>query len=459
MKTQSIRNFFLLLLMLFTVSVFAQKQQPPEGGPPKDFNLPAKKVNKLPNGLASVLVQYGTMPKVTVDVIVKTGSLHEAADQVWLSDLTGRLMKEGTTTLNSKQIAQKVASMGGDLSIDVGAEQTSISAAVLSEYAPELVKLLADVTMNPSFPASEIERLKTDLKRQLSVQKAVPQNQAREKFFAVMYKDHPYGRTYPTEEMLTSYSIDKVKSFYNSNFGAQRTRVYVVGKFDEASVSKAINDAFAKWTKGPEVSYPPAKASDTPDKAVIDRPGAPQTTIMLGLPSLDPSNPNYVPLRVTNALLGGSFGSRITRNIREDKGYTYSPNSAIQPGYRTAVWYEQADVTTEHTIDSVHEIQKEITRLQSEPPSADELKGIQNYLAGVFVLQNSSQSGIIGQLNFLDLHGLPDSYLTNFVKNVYAVTPAQVQQIAKEDFSVDKLTMVMVGDQKQIETQQQAAAK
>ena len=106
MKTQFVRNFFLFLLMLFTASVFAEKQQPPEGGPPKDFSLPAKKVNKLPNGLGSVLVQYGTLPKVTVDVIVKTGSLHEAADQVWLSDLTGRLMKEGTTTLNSKQIAQ-----------------------------------------------------------------------------------------------------------------------------------------------------------------------------------------------------------------------------------------------------------------------------------------------------------------------------------------------------------------
>ncbi len=270
-----------------------------------------------------------------------------------------------------------------------------------------------------------------------------------------MYKDHPYGRLYPTEEMLTSYTIDKVKSFYGSNFGAQRTKVYVVGKFDEAAVTKAIDDGFGKWKKGPDVSYPPAKATATPEKAIIDRSAAPQTTVMMGLPSLDPSNPNYLPLRVANTLLGGAFSSRITRNIREDKGYTYSPFATIQPGYRTAIWYEMADVTSEHTIDAVNEITKEITRLQNEAPTADELKGFQNYMAGVFVLQNSSQQGIITQLDFIDLHGLSDSYLTNYVKNVYAVTPATVQQLAKENFQPDKLTIVMVGDQKQIQAQQQ----
>src|SRR5690606_7188571 len=137
------------------------------------------------------------------------------------------------------------------------------------------------------------------------------------------------------------------------------------------------------------------KPSTTNEIAVIDRPNAPQTTIMLGLPTLDPSKEDYVPLAVTNSLLGGSFGSRITSNIREDKGYTYSPRSVISTGYRVALWYEQADVTSEHTGASLQEISKEIKRLQSEPPSAEELKGIQNYEAGVFVLQNSTPQGII----------------------------------------------------------------
>ena len=186
---------------------------------------------------------------------------------------------------------------------------------------------------------------------------------------------------------------------------------------------------------------------------MVDRPNAPQTTIMLGLPTLDPSKQEYVPLTVTNSLLGGSFGSRITSNIREDKGYTYSPRSVVNSGYRAAVWYEQADVTSEHTGDALKEIAKEIKRLQSEAPAEDELKGIQNYEAGVFVLQNSTPQGIISQLNFIDFHGLDDSYLTDRVKNIYSVTPEKVKEMAQKYFQYEDMTLVLVGDKKKLEQQ------
>jgi len=125
----------------------------------------------------------------------------------------------------------------------------------------------------------------------------------------------------------------------------------------------------------------------------------------------------------------------------------------INTGYRAAVWYEQADVTTEHTGASLQEIAKEIKRLQSESPSKEELEGIQNYEAGVFVLQNSTPQGIIGQLNFLDFHGLDDSYLTDRVKHIYQVTPEQVRQMASEYFQYEDMTLVLVGDKKQLEKQ------
>jgi predicted Zn-dependent peptidase len=196
------------------------------------------------------------------------------------------------------------------------------------------------------------------------------------------------------------------------------------------------------------VSYPEAKPSFVKQSGTIERPGAPQTTILLGLPVIAPSNPDYIALRVANALLAGSFGSRITSNIRENKGYTYSPSGVLQPGVGTAVWYELADVTSEHTAAALKEIHKEIERLQNEPPSAQELLGIQNYVAGVFALQNSSPSGIIGQLHFQDLHGLPADYLTTYVKKVYAVTPEKVQQLVKSQIKADQMTLVMVGDKK-----------
>ncbi|MEJ1239879.1 pitrilysin family protein [Chryseolinea sp. T2] len=434
-------------------SASAQKQTPPAGGQPKDFVLPAKKTDQLKNGLRSTLVQYGAIPKVTINIIVKTGNVHEGPKEVWLADLTGNLMQEGTKTMDFKTISRKVAAMGGNVNIGVGADQVYVSGSVLSEYAPELVKVLADVLINPAFPASEIDRLKNDLKRNLSVQKSSPQQLASEKFNSIIYKDHPYGRIFPTQEMLDSYNIDMVKGFYDKNFGARRTVVYVVGKFDQSQVEKAIGNSFNGWKEGPEVSYPPVTASKSNEIATIDRPGAPQTTIILGMPTLVPKSADYVALQVTNSLLGGSFGSRITSNIREQKGYTYSPHSVIQNRKNSSVWYEEADVTTEHTGASLQEIAKEVKRLQNEAPSKEELEGIQKYMAGIFVLQNSSPGGIIGQLNFIDYHELDDSYLTNRVKNIYAITPEKVSQITKDNFKYEDMTLVMVGDKKSLEKQ------
>jgi zinc protease len=443
----------LLLAVIACATAFAQKQTPPPGGKPKDFVLPEKKINQLPNGVKSQMVQYGDIPKVSVQLIVKTGNVHEAANEVWLADLTGLLLKEGTTTMDFKTISRKVAAMGGDINIGTGSDQTYITGSVLSEFAPDLIRIMSDVVMNPNFPASEIERLKSDLKRDLSVQKTVPQALAQEQFFGTIYKDHPYGRIFPTEAMLDSYTIDMVKDFYNRNFGARRTVVYVVGKFDEAATSKAITDSFSSWKEGPEVSYPPVTQVKTNQVSMINRPAAPQTTIMIGLPTLTPKDKDFVALQVTNSLLGGSFGSRITSNIREDKGYTYSPFSTINNNKGVSVWYEAADVTSEHTGASLQEISKEITRLQKEAPPKEELEGIQRYMSGIFVLQNSTPSGIIGQLNFIDIHGLDDSYLTNRVQNIYAVTPEKVSKMAQDHFKYEDMTLVLVGDKKLLEKQ------
>ena len=184
-----------------------------------------------------------------------------------------------------------------------------------------------------------------------------------------------------------------------------------------------------------------------------DRPNAPQSTLVVGLPVIDPTNPDYIRLRVMNSLLGGSFGSRITRNIREDKGYTYSPYSYVETHYRTGNWTQNADVTTTDTYNSLHEIMNEIERLQKTLPSADELKGIQNFEGGMFVLRNSNPGGIIGQLNTLDLHGLPETYLTEQVKNINAVTPQQVSETARKYLRPEAMTIVVVGDKKVIDPQ------
>lgn len=293
---------------LIGFAAIAQRQTPPAGGTPKGFSLPAKNTRALANGMKATLVQFGAIPKVNVNLIIKTGNVHEAANQVWLADLTGNLMKEGSTTQNLKTISKKVAAMGGEINVNVGMDQVTISGAVLSEFAGDLIAIMSDLVINPAFPASEIDRLKSDLKRQLAVQKQQPQQQASEKFFQIIYPDHAYGRYFPTEDMLNGYTVDMVKDFYSKNFGAKRSVIYVAGKFDEAKVSAAIDKAFATWAAGPEVSYPAATPKRSNEVAQIDRKGAPQTTVIVGLPTLTPKDQDFVALQVTNTLLGGSFG-------------------------------------------------------------------------------------------------------------------------------------------------------
>jgi len=431
----------------------AQKEAPPPVGTPKDFKLPAKREFTLPNGVAVTLVPFGTVPKATVSLAVRTGRIDQRENEVWLPELTADLMNEGTATKTSAQVAEQVAGMGGTINVGVASDVINIGGEVLSERAPEMVRLVAEVARTPRLPESEIERIKGDRLRNLAIAKSQPQPIASEKFREMLYGDHPYGRLFPTEAELQGFTIAQVRDFHARNFGAVRSHLYVAGVFDAAAVEAAIRQAFGDWKRGPApTSRPPAPKSQR-TLALIDRPDAVQSTVIIGLPVPGAADKDYIPLEVTDALLGGSFGSRITSNIREDKGYTYSPFSAVANFRGESYWYEQADVTTAVTGASMKEIFGEIERLQNEAPPAAELDGIKNNLAGIFTLQNGSRGGIIGQLSFVDLQGLDDSYLTNYVRNVLAVTPQEVQRIAREHLRPERMAIVVVGDRKTVAEQ------
>lgn len=440
------------LLTLLSAAAFAQ-EKPPPAGPPRDFKLPPARDLSLDNGMRVTLIQYGAVPKVVVALEVRAGNIDEAADQVWMADLTGDLLLEGTASRSASQIAEQAASMGGSVEVEVSADLTEVAADVFSESAPQLVGLIADVAQHPAFPEQDFGRRRADRLRQLAVARSQQQELALERFRAALYPGHAYGRLFPKAEELQAYTAAQARAFHQANYGAARSHLYVVGRFDEAQVEAAARQAFSGWARGtPAADRPPRPASR---RAVhlIDRPGALQSTIVVGMPVIDPSHPDYVRLTVMNALLGGSFSSRITRNIREDKGYTYSPFSAVSTRRRDAYWAETADVTTKDTGASLKEIFAEISRLQKEAPGEQELLGIQRYLAGTFVLRNSTRAGIVQQLRFVELNGLSDDYLRNYVRNVSAVTPQQVQQMAAKYIRDGEAAIVVVGDLKSVREQ------
>jgi zinc protease len=455
MNRTRIQKFLLVLAASLFVAApsFAQKQTPPAGGPPKPFTVPAHETYSLPNGMKVTLVPYGRLPKVTASLVVRTGSVNQTPEQYSVASILGNLVKEGTSTRSAKQLAEEFAQMGGDLNVGIGEDESAFTTDVLSEFGPNAVRLLADVALHPLLPESELARLKNDALRQVTVARSIPQQIAQERFRKILYPDHPYGRVLPAPEDIQKQSIENAKAFYQGNFVAVRAHLYVAGRFDGAAVKKAITESFLGWAKGtPAASFVP-KPQPKRMLDVTDRPGAAQSTIFVGLPVPGADSPDNIPLSVTNTLLGGSFGSRITSNIREQKGYTYSPNSQISRRVHDAYWVETADVTTAVTGPSLKEIFGEVERLQKEAPGAEELKGIQSYLSGIFLIQNSTRGALIGQLRYVDLQGLGEDYLKTYVQKVNAVTPADVQRMTAQYIKPEQMTIVVVGDKAKISEQ------
>lgn len=426
-------------------AVAPARELPPAPGTPAEFRLPPRETLRLDNGLAMTFIDYGNVPKVTVFAVVRTGNIDEGHD-TWLADVTVEMLKEGTTTLSAADIARTAAGMGGALGLGAGAEQTTAGISVLSEHAVGAVGLLADVLKNPRFPAEELPRVLANFERSLAVARADPQSLADEALARLVFGDHPFGRTLPQPGQLEGYDIARLRGFYERNFGARRTHIYVAGRYDRPALEAALRQAFQDWRAGPAPTDLPASASETMQLSLVDSPGAPQSSVRIAVPVPDPSHDLYFPTTLMNSLLGGTFGSRITTNIREDKGYSYSPGSSIDARRGGALWVLSAEVTAEHTAAALTEIFGEIERLQREPPADAELQPVKNYRAGVFVISNSSPNGVLGQLAFMDLHGLPPDFLANWVARIRAVTPGEVSEMARRFIRPERMTVVVAGD-------------
>jgi zinc protease len=335
--------------------------------------------------------------------------------------------------------------------VNVREDETSLDMECLGDSTAEAVRLVAEVARTPTFPATELARLRGDLLREVAILRSQPQPLAQEAFARAIYGNHPYGRPLAVAAEVETFTLEQARQLWTRYAGADRAHLYVVGRFDPAAVRAAIDQAFAGWSKAKAAARPRPSPRGGKRVFLVDRPGAVQSTVRLGLPAVSPTSPDYIPLVVTNALLGGSFGSRITANIREKHGYTYSPNSTLglHPGVGT--WVEQADITTKDTAAALREVVAEVERLRKEPPPAEELRGIQKYVAGTFVLRNSDRAGIIAQLRFVDLHGLPADWLRKYVQRVEAVTAADVTRVTRRYLDPNRMTLAVVGDRKVVE--------
>jgi predicted Zn-dependent peptidase len=427
----------------------ASRESPPPIGTPRPFVLPSKRELRLPNGFAATLVPFGAIPKATLMLVLATGNIADGP-KTGLADLVADMLKEGAGDRDGPALARLAAEMGGALEVEAGPDQTTLTLDVLAERSADAVALLADLVRRPRLPASELPRLKADLARTAAIARSQPQELAGEAYARLIWGgDHPYGRTLPTEATIASIGIEDVRRFVAGEFGAARAHLYVAGQFEAPAVERALNEHFGDWAPGSPLAAHPAAGSRARTVKLIDRPEAAQSTIMLGLPVAGPATPGFMRLSVANALLGGSLLSRLDQNLREDKGWTYGAASRITPyAGGAAVWTLATDVNAPDTAPALAAIFAELERLRTTVPSAEELTAIQNYRAGTFVIDASSRGGLIAQLAFCELQGLPADWLTHYVAHVYAVTPDDVRAAAAEYLDPGAMTLVVLGDLK-----------
>jgi predicted Zn-dependent peptidase len=428
---------------------------PPPIPAPKAFKVPASETYTLPNGMKVTLVPYGVAPKTVVSLVTYAGQVNEGED-TWLSLLAVDMMREGAGGMTGAQIAQKAAEMGGGIGTNPGLENSSVTLNVLSERAGDAIALVADVAQRPAYPDADLARVKANWNRRLAVALTQPGTLADAALDRAYYgTGHPYGRVLPTPQQFGAYTTAQLRAWHAANYGAKRSHLYVAGKFDAAAVKAAVSKAFGGWTAGPDRLVLPPSPKAGPQVLLIDRPGSPQSTINLAFAAPKAGSAGDIPMRVSNALLGGAFSSRITRNIREAKGYTYSPGSALGFFPHNTLWTFNADVTTASTGASLKEVFHEIRTLQATPPADAEAAGMRQYMAGLFVIQNSTAGSLVNTLATRDMLGLPRDWMDRYVPATLAVTPAQISAAAKA-FPLDKMTLVVVGDLKVITPQLQA---
>lgn len=444
-----------LILVVFAMTVSCQRidrTKPPKTKDLPAFKLPSTFETTLPNGLRVVLVEDRRFPLVTLRLAFEGGSKFDPKDLPGLAQATASLLTEGTANRPSKQIAEELAEIGGALQAAAGPDGFTLQGNVLAENLPRLLDLLADVTLNASFPQDEVQLYKKRRTQELIAERSEAAFWADEKINAIVFGAHPYGRLNPTPESIARLDRDRLIQFRDSRLVPNNAVLILLGALPPREETlKLIRARFEAWTKK-DLAQPPAPEFPAPARQIllIDRPGSVQADVRIGHLAVDRAHPDYFPLLVANTILGGGASSRMFMNIREKQGFAYDAHSSLQPRKTAGLFTAVTQVRNEVLEPAVKAVEEELQRLIREPVPAEELNDTKNYLSGNFVMGLETQNGLANQLATVKLMGLPDSYLETFTARVRAVTPAEIQAVAAKYFSPEAASLVVVGDASKI---------
>jgi zinc protease len=416
---------------------------------------PKRTKTRLANGLEVILAESHAIPKFHGEILFRSGNAAAIDRGPGLADLTATVVRTGTAKRVSRQIEEDLRRLGADLSTSAGADTSAIAFAGLSELAEPLLGLVNELARQAAFPVAEFERERRQKLEEVKLERTQPGFLAAERLRKVLFGAHPYAQVSPSEQQVAGYRRDDLVEVYREFYTPDNALLVMVGDFEPSAMLKTLENVFGNWTGAkPAAAVAAAPAHPQGRKVyLVHVPGAVQTQILAGCHAITRKNPDWIRLGLTNSLYGGAFNSRLVMNIREDKGYTYSPRSGVTPLRQHGYFSVSAAVRNDVVAASLTEIFYELDKLRSLPVPEPELADARNYLSGIFSMGLATQDGLLSQLATVALNELPDDYLETYREKVRALTPADLLATARKYLDSANMQIVVVGDRTQIEEQ------
>ena len=428
----------------------------PEGGPPSTAPLPSAKSLDLGNGLKVLLVESHELPVVSAELVVRAGASTDPPDRPGLAGFSVSMMDEGTAKHDALGLARDLESLGAELSTASFSDGSTVTASSLKGQADQVMSLMSEVVTAPSFPESEVERVRNDRLTALLQQKDSPFQTAMRVMTSCLYGDqHPYGHlALGTEDGVKKVSRDELVKFYHGAFSPSNAALVLAGDLTEAEARRLASRAFGDWKGTGEKPGVPGEGNAIPEKVVIvDTPGAPQTALVAAQLGVARSDPDYEKLNVMNQVLGGLFSSRVNMNLREQHGYSYGAFSFMRDNRGVGPLIVGSMVRTDVTGPALKEMMKEVDGMKEKPVTDQELKlakeSIARSLPALFETSEST-AGTVANLFLFDQ--APD-YYQSLPERLAGMTAAEVFDATRRHLSPENMRIIAVGDRAKIDGQ------
>ncbi|HEY1079470.1 MAG TPA: pitrilysin family protein [Bdellovibrio sp.] len=413
------------------------------------FKLQPYKEVVLENGLKIIYINDTTLPRVSLTLLMKTGSMQEAAEKAGLNALTAYLLEQGSQSADAMKIADEMGQLGSALDVNPGADVTTIYADSLTTGADTLLKIFSDVVMNPAFKDSEIGRMRSQMLASLQKKIDTPSSYADSQADLFLYGSHPYGRDVNgTPEGLRAITKQDIIKHFLTFYRPNNASLAVVGNFKE-EYEKNVQDIFGKWTKRtiPVVKTEAAPEIDSLQVKLIVKKGLQQTQIRIMQLGFARNSPDYLTLRLGNEILGGGFASRLNQKVRDDQGLTYS----IYSGFDFRKERGSFDISTftknETAAKTLEESLAVLTDFVNKGAQETEVAAGRSQLVGQFPRAIETADRLAYNILALDFFGISVDYLTSFNKTVSAIRAKETNEAVMRSLKPGKMKVLIYGDE------------